>query len=236
MKGKCGCASFPQETFSGQSQQCQKTELISSIGFQPGRPHPFQEPGCPFFWLRMSPEIFKQCPDKITDLTGSQAGRDLFTLTGFKSAVPSKEYGPALCGAHDTDIPDTALSTAARASGMMSQCNILNDLCAYEQISYGSRTVGDTQCKRIQTQQPAMSKNPMNRTNPPPCTPVPAASSTKRSRIPPATGKPARLPKNSGTPAAADPERKQLRHVSGAATDPGATSHTFFIHSPEAMP
>jgi hypothetical protein len=62
----------------------------------------------------------------------------------------------------------------------------------------------------------------MKRTNPPPCTPAPAESSTKRSRVPPATGMPASHRRNLAIRVAAHPERPVKKHVTAAVTGPGA--------------
>ena len=58
--------------------------------------------------------------------------------------------------------------------------------------------------------------------DPPPCTPAPAESSTKKFRVHPATGMNARPRRNSAIPAAADPVMQGEKHVTAAVTGPGA--------------
>jgi hypothetical protein len=77
-------------------------------------------------------------------------------------------------------------------------------------------------CQKLPSHHQALQRNPLQRTNPPPCTPAPAESSTKKCRVHPATGMPARPRRNLAIPVAADPAMQEGQHVTAAATGPGA--------------
>jgi hypothetical protein len=84
-------------------------------------------------------------------------------------------------------------------------------------------------CQKIHNQNPTMKKNPL------PCTPAPAASSTRKFRVPPVTGIPARLTRSSAIPAAVDPAMPEKLHVPAAATGPGAIKDILsFFHGQSA--
>jgi hypothetical protein len=78
------------------------------------------------------------------------------------------------------------------------------------------------ECLKLHNQRLLIPRNPVKRTNPPPCTPAPAESSTKKFRVPPATGRNARPRRNLAIHAAADPVRQGEKHATAAATGPGA--------------
>ena len=78
-------------------------------------------------------------------------------------------------------------------------------------------------CQKLPNHHQTLQRNPLPRTNPPPCTPAPAGSSTKKCRVHPATVRNARPRRNLAIPAAADPVRLHRKHVTAAVTDHGAT-------------
>jgi len=77
-------------------------------------------------------------------------------------------------------------------------------------------------CQNLPSHLQTLQRKPLTRTRPPPCTPAPAESSTKKFRVHPVTVRNARPRRNSAIPAAADPAMQGEKHVTAAVTGPVA--------------